>query len=702
VTHGETVTGPSFEDLTPGLVPDGAPSDAVDLSAAGDAELTEALLGAELPSLMPALAYLTGDMSLVADDLRPVPSAPAVTVPPQGGMTAEQRARARQRALDALIAFRDGGCVPAAPPAGLTEQRTLLTFMTGDVDDAYLPMLAFELGLPSDTDAPGWTKASLAPDRDFRVAVIGAGMSGLAVAYRLLQAGIDFTVFERNSDVGGVWLENSYPGVRLDTSNFCYSYSFLQRDDWPHQYALGTEIRSYFRQASARLGVRSHIRFRTPVHAMRFDEAAGEWLVTVESGGPDGAGDSSGSGGSRGGAIETLRFSVVISAVGQLNTPSYPDIEGAASFAGPSFHSARWDHGTDLAGQRVGVIGSGASGYQVVPSIAGTVGSMTLFLRNPPWTVPTPNYQAGLAPGLAWLFKAVPYYHRWFRFYQYWTSVEGRRDFATVDPAWIASDAGVGVPGSVSAKNQALRETLTRHLMAEYEGRPDLQRVMIPGYPPYAKRMLRDNGVWARALQQPNVSVVGARIERITPSGIVTADGAEHQLDVIVYCTGFRAWRFLDGIEVTGRGGASLHEQWGNDPAAYLGVTVPNFPNLFCLYGPNTNLVVNGSIVMFSECAVHYVMECLRLLLAGGGQAMDLRPEVLDSYQAVIDKANAGMAWGVEGVDNWYKSASGRVSQNWPLPTIDYWTLTRRPDPAHYVLRHRTGECDDANRRFTG
>jgi 4-hydroxyacetophenone monooxygenase len=659
-----------------------------DLSAAGDAELAEALLAAELPSLMPALAYLTGDMSLVGDDLRPVSSGPAVTAAPQGGMTAEQGALARQRALDALIAFRDGGCVPAAPPAGLTEQRALLTFMTGDVDDAYLPMLAFELGLPSDTDAPGWTKASLAKDRDFRVAVIGAGMSGLAVAYRLLQAGIDFTLFERNSDVGGVWLENSYPGVRLDTSNFCYSYSFLQRDDWPHQYSLGTEIRSYFQQASTRLGVRPHIRFRTPVRGMRFDEAAGEWLVTVEPGGP------------RGGAIETLRFSAVISAVGQLNTPSYPDIEGAASFAGPSFHSARWDHGTDLAGRRVGVIGSGASGYQVVPSIAGTVGSMTLFLRNPPWTVPTPTYHAGLAPGLAWLFKAVPYYHRWFRFYQYWTSVEGRRDFAAVDPEWIASDAAV--PGAVSARNQALRETLTRHLMAEYEGRPDLQRVMIPGYPPYAKRMLRDNGVWARALRQPNVSVVGERIERITPSGIVTADGAEHQLDVIVYCTGFRAWRFLDGIEVTGRGGADLHGQWGNDPAAYLGVTVPNFPNLFCLYGPNTNLVVNGSIVMFSECAVHYVMECLRLLLAGGGQAMDLRPEVLDSYQAVIDKANAGMAWGVEGVDNWYKSASGRVSQNWPLPTIDYWTLTRRPDPAHYVLRHRTGECDDANRRFTG
>jgi len=224
--------------------------------------------------------------------------------------------------------------------------------------------------------------------------------------------------------------------------------------------------------------------------------------------------------------------------------------------------------------------------------------------------------------------------------------------------------------------------------MAQYAGRPDLQAMMIPDYPPYGKRMLRDNGAWASALRQPNVSVISDRIERITPGGVVTVGGTVHDLDVIVYCTGFQAWKFLDGIEVTGRGGADLHQQWGQDPSAYLGITVPKFPNLFCIYGPNTNLVVNGSIVMFSECAVHYTMECLRLLLArgedSGGHTMDLRPEVLESYQALIDRANARMAWGTEGVSNWYKSASGRVSQNWPLSTLEYWNLTRRPDPGHY------------------
>ncbi|HEY1703850.1 MAG TPA: NAD(P)/FAD-dependent oxidoreductase [Trebonia sp.] len=645
------------------------------LQQAADDEIEAALSDAELPSLMPALAYLTGDMSLVGDDIAPVTDGPAVTLAPQGGMTREQQSLAKRRALTALAAFRDGGCVPATPPARLEDQRALLAFMTGDVDDRYLPMLAFELGMHSelglpDTDAPGWTKAALAPERDFRVAVIGAGMSGIAVAHRLSQAGIDFTVFERNEDVGGVWLENDYPGCRLDTSNFCYSYSFLQRDDWPHQYSLGTEIRDYFQDASRTLGVRDRIRFGTAVRAARFDETSGQWDVSVQHGGQDPETRN----------LETLRFHAVVSAVGQLNTPSFPEIEGREKFGGPSFHSARWDHGTDLRGQRVGVIGSGASAYQVVPSIVGEAGELRLFLRNPPWTIPTPVYHDELKPGLAWLFKTVPYYHRWFRFYQFWTSVEGRRDFAAVDPDWHE-------PGSVSAKNKRLRETLTRRLLAAYEGRPDLQRLMIPDFPPYGKRMLRDNGVWARALQEPHVTVTGEHIERITQTGIITADGTRHELDAIVYCTGFRAWRFLDGIEVTGRGGADLHQRWGEDPAAYLGVTVPEFPNLFCLYGPNTNLVVNGSIVMFSECAVHYVMDCLRLLLDRGDAAMDLRPEVLDSYQATVDKANAAMAWGTEGVSNWYKSTSGRVSQNWPLSTIEYWDLTRRADPGHYQFQ---------------
>jgi 4-hydroxyacetophenone monooxygenase len=632
------------------------------LHDASDATVEAMLAQAELPSLLPALAYLTGDLTLVASDVRPPRQLASVVLAPQGGMSADQQILARARALAALIRFRDEGCIPAAHEDVSADQRPLLEFMTGGVDDRYLPMLAFELGVPDDIDAPTWRGAELAGDRDFQVVIIGAGMSGLAMAYRLMQAEVDFVVVERNADVGGVWLENQYPGCRLDTSNFCYSYSFMQRDDWPHQYSLGSEIQGYFHGAADKLGLRDRIQFGTAVTAAVFDEASGQWQLTVRT---------------ADGREQELRAHAVVSAVGQLNTPSYPQIPGLEDFAGDSFHSARWDASVQLAGRRVGVIGTGASAYQVVPSIADAVGELTLFQRTPPWTVPTPGYHATVPPGLAWLFKNVPHYHRWFRFYQFWTTVEGRRPFAEVTPGWDE-------PGSVSPQNAELRRTLIGHLMREYDGYPELQARVVPDYPPYGKRMLRDNGAWSRALKQDNVILAADGIERITPTGVLTRDGVHHELDVIVYCTGFRAFDFLSSIEVKGKGGADLHEQWGDEPTAYLGVTVPNFPNLFCLYGPNTNLVVNGSIVMFSECAVHYALESIRLLLETGHRTMELRPDTLEEYQAVIDHANAHMAWGVPGVNNWYKSPSGRVSQNWPLSTLEYWEKTRRPSVEHY------------------
>lgn len=643
-------------------MPDANPASVASLADADDALIIEMLRDAELPSLMPALAYATGDMALVGNDIRPPRQAAAVVVAPQGGMSKEQQDIARERAFNALRRLRDHGGVLAHPLTHVEGQRLLLEFMTGEVDDSYLPMLAFELGVPDDVDAPTWRKPQIAPDRDFTVAIIGAGMSGLAMAHRLQQAGVDFIAFERNEDVGGVWLENDYPGCRLDTSNFCYSYSFMQRDDWPHQYSLRSEIHDYFRTAADRLSLRERIKFRTEVRSAMFDDDAEAWDVTVRD---------------EHGVDETIRVQAVISAVGQLNTPSFPDIPGRNNFAGASFHSARWDKTVDLTGKRVGVIGTGASAYQVVPSIAGQVGGMHLFQRNPPWTVATPIYHARLATGLSWLFKNVPYYHRWFRFYQFWTSVEGRRDFASVDPNWAE-------PGSVSAKNQQLREMLTTRLLSEYEGRPDLQAKVIPSYPPYGKRMLRDNGVWAQTLKQDNVQLVTEAITQITPTGVTTADGEHHELDVLIYCTGFRAVDLLSSLHVTGRNGADLHQQWGTEPTAYIGITVPNFPNLFCIYGPNTNLVVNGSTFMFSECAAHYVQESLHFLLAGGHSTMDVRPEVLDEYQVVVDNANALMAWGVDGVRNWYKTPSGRVSTNWPLTTLEYWDRTRAPSPQDY------------------
>jgi 4-hydroxyacetophenone monooxygenase len=333
----------------------------------------------------------------------------------------------------------------------------------------------------------------------------------------------------------------------------------------------------------------------------------------------------------------------------------------------------------DLSGRRVAVIGTGASGFQVIPAIAERVGELFVFQRSAPYVMPTPTYHADIPEGRRWLFERVPHYHRWFRFYQFWTSVEGRRPFSEVDPTWEH-------PISVSEVNERLRQSLVEHMRQQFADRPDLVDKIVPRYPPYAKRMLRDDGAWAATLHRPHVHLVTDTIEEITDKGIRTADGTVHEVDVIVYGTGFRASEFLSSISVRGRDGEDLHARWGDEARAYLGITVPHFPNLFCLYGPNTNLVVNGSLFLFSECEVHYVVECLRTLLETGARAMDLRPEVLDAFVRRVDEANARMAWGIPGVSNWYKNAGGRVTQNWPLTTLEFWQRTRGPEDGHYEL----------------
>jgi len=656
------MTTPTLPDaVAPDQVPPAADPSGWVLGADDDT-LAWALADAELPSLLPALAYLTRDLSLVDPELRP-PGLLSPVVLPQAGMPIGVQRRARELALATLRRLRDPRRRPTGPPTP-AELRQMIEFVTGEVDDDHMPLLTYELGLPEAVGAPGWRKDEVAPSRPFFVVVIGAGMSGLAVAHRLRQANVPFVVIERNDDVGGVWLENSYPGCRLDTSNFNYSYSFAQKADWAEQFTTRGTILEYFQDVADRLAIRPHIRFGTRVRRLDFDEGTARWSVTLQR--PDGT-------------DEVIEAQAVVSAVGQLNQPNMPDIAGIDRFAGPSWHTARWRHDVDLTGRRVAVIGTGASAYQVIPSIAATVESLVVFQRSAPWMMPTPAYHEPIPSGLRWLFANVPHYHRWFRFYQFWTSVEGRRAFSEVDPAWDG-------PESVSARNEQLRLQLVEHLRRQYEDRPDLLGKVVPHYPPYAKRMLRDNGVWAATLKQPNVALVTEPIECIVERGVRTRDGATHEVDVIIYGTGFAARDFLGTMSVTGRGGADLHEQWAGDPRALYGITVPNFPNLFCLYGPNTNLVVNGSLFLFSECAAHYTLACIHLLLRSGARAMDPRWEVVEAYNARIDAANRRMAWGIDGVTNWYKNERGRVTQNWPLSTIEYWNVTRAPALADYEL----------------
>ncbi|GAA4168752.1 NAD(P)/FAD-dependent oxidoreductase [Gryllotalpicola koreensis] len=625
---------------------------------ADDAFLARIVAEADLPSLLLALAAATGDRSLLRDELRPGFPPGDIGPAPHGGLSDEAQALARELALAALTRVRDERITT---PRRLDDAETaaLLDFLTNGAGDADTEVLRHELDLaPQKLGAPRWSFDEVARGRDFTVAVIGTGMSGIGAMYRLSQAGVPFTAFEKNPEVGGVWWANTYPGVRLDTPTFAYSYSFAQRADWPSAYARGSEIEQYALEIVERARLREHVVFDTEVTAMTWHEEAGEWEVVTR------AGD---------GTETAHRFNAVISAVGQLERPNIPEYPGRAGFRGAQMHSARWDHGVDLAGKRVAVIGTGASAYQIVPSIVDDVAELTVFQRSGPWMVPAPNCHDATPEALAWLGEHVPYYGQWFRLSGFFQSATGRTHTVVAEPGWERED-------SVSPVNLRVRELLTEIIREQWRARPELIDTVVPSYPPGGKRMLRDNGVWAEALQRPHAHIVTSGIDHFTETGIVTADGEEHELDVVIYATGFLAADFLDPIQVRGTTGETLKEHWQGDATAWGGISVPGFPNLFIVMGPNTNYVVHGSQHFMMECAVEFAVEAIHQTLLRGVKGFDVTQEALDAFVAAVDAENATRAWGQPQVRTWYKNSAGRVSQIWPFSHVEYWQLTHDVD----------------------
>jgi 4-hydroxyacetophenone monooxygenase len=328
----------------------------------------------------------------------------------------------------------------------------------------------------------------------------------------------------------------------------------------------------------------------------------------------------------------------------------------------------------------VAIIGTGASAAQFIPYAAEQAAELTVFQRTPPWLLATPDYHDDFPAGMKWLLRHVPGFVRWDRIWLFWRTQEGLLPMAEVDPDWPDKSR------SVSAMNDLVREMFTLYYQEEFKD-PELYDKVLPQYPPLSKRFVRDNGIWNRTFTRPNVTLETTAIEEITEKGVRTVDGVEHEADVLIYGTGFHASKFLTPMQVKGRDGVDLHERWGGDARAYLGLTIPGFPNLFLMYGPNTNIVVNGSIIYFSECEAHYIVESVRMLLESGKRSMDCRPEVHDAYNDRIDAANRLRAWGASSVNSWYKNEQGRVTQNWPFALLEFWQQTREPNPDDYVLR---------------
>jgi len=628
-----------------------------------DEEIAEALLDVSIPTLLLACVHMSGDPGIIRGRLRPEG---LFLNEVQGYMTEEDKAEARALALEVIRDYRDRGCPEPDPiSAGLLHE--MMTWLVcEEVPDEYVPMLMEEMELDG-RDARRVEPVGAAADRAaFPVVVIGCGQSGLLAGIRLQEAGIPFTIVEKNAGVGGTWWENSYPGARVDVGNHFYCYSFEPSDHWTEYFAQQPELQRYFQSVMDKYAIGPHVRWETEVLGATWDEDSATWSVRTRA--ADGTED-------------VLVARAVISAVGQLNRPNVPGIAGAESFAGPAFHSARWDHGVDLSGRRVAMIGAGASGFQIAPTIAPEVEHLTVFQRTAQWMFPNPNYHATVGPGVRWALRHLPFYGRWYRFLIFWPGCDKGLEAARVDPDYPDQQR------AVSETNEFTRQMFTDWIVGQVGDDPDLIAKVVPDYPATGKRTLQDNGAWLGALTRDNVDLVRTAIDHIEPDAVVTVDGVRYPADVLVYATGFQATEVLAPMAITGRDGVDLRGLWGERPAAYLGITVPGFPNFFCMYGPGTNLAHGGSLIFHSECQMRYITECIDALIVGGHRTMEPRQERYDDWHERSQREMRGLVWSQPSIEHsFFKNSAGEIHVLSPWRIVDYWAWTKEPDLDDFVL----------------
>ena len=639
-----------------------------------DDEIAAALADVSIPTLMLSMVHMTGDPSIIRGPVRPVAS---FLNEVQGFMSEDDKAAVRQQALDSIRTYRDRGCPEPEPLAPELIHEMMEWLVVEEVGDEYVPMMLADLeldGVDHDTPEAQVDEATAAARAAFPVIVVGCGQSGLLAGIRLGEAGIPHTIVEKNPDVGGTWWENTYPGARVDVGNHFYCYSFEPSDHWSEYFAQQVELQQYFAEVMERHAVGEHVRWSTEVLSATWDEATGTWAVVVQEIGADG---------SRLGRPETLTARAVITAVGQLNRPSVPDIDGRDDFAGPNFHTARWDHSVDLTGKRVAMIGAGATGFQVAPAICEQVEHLTIFQRSAQWMFPNPNYHEKVGPGVQWALRHLPFYGRWYRFLLFWPGCDKGLEPARVDTAY--SDDDGGQQHAVSEISDGARAIFTDWIVSQIGDDPELIAKVVPDYPATGKRTLQDNGSWLKTLTRDDVDLVRAAIHHIEADAVVTVDGERHPCDVIIWATGFHHARTLWPMRIVGRDGVVLDDVWGERPAAYLGMTVPSFPNLFMMYGPGTHLAHGASLIFNSECQMHYIGQCLDELAVGGHRSMEVLPERLEDWHRRHQEEMAGLVWSQPSIEySYYKNSFGEIHTVLPFRIVDYWHWTRRMDPADY------------------
>lgn len=480
--------------------------------------------------------------------------------------------------------------------------------------------------------------------RKYRIAIIGSGFSGLCLGIHLKKAGMaDFTIFEKAERVGGTWRDNAYPGAACDVPSFAYCFSFEQKTDWSRKWSAQPEILAYMEHCVDKYGLRPHLRFGTEIASAEFDATAAVWRLRTVQG-------------------EESEAEVLVSGVGQLSLPNIPKLPGLDDFQGRWFHSARWPDGDDLDGKDVAVIGNAASAIQFIPVIAPRVRRLDIFQRSANWMVPRNDraYSAaetarfGRHPWLARLYR----WSIWARYEMTFFPIMRRRRYLA----------------------DRIEKLSTAH-MKEQVHDPKMRKALVPDYPVGARRMLISDDYYS-TLNRPNVRLLTTPIDHIDAGAVVTTDGTRHPAEVIILATGFRSTSFLSPMQLRGAHGQQLDQVWKDGAQAFLGLTVPGFPNFFLMYGPNTNLGHN-SIIFMIECQTAYILDCLRQMQAHDLRSIDVRSDVSDAYNAELQQALSASVW-AQTDHSWYKTASGKITNNWSGPTFTYWWRTRRAHLHHY------------------
>ncbi|WP_068165487.1 flavin-containing monooxygenase [Rhodococcus phenolicus] len=645
-------------------------------------ELRAAIAVSDPGPLLMSMVHVTGDLSLIDEFEARVADAKnaqadgggaaqthygaqsgAAATPP-GQFPAEIAAAIRERAATVLTP-ESTARLGVPEPELFRRMASLCT--VGDVGDEFVPLLLEQAGFRKGQRQVPVTKA---PPSDFDVIVIGAGMIGLNAAVKLGEAGFRYTVFEERDELGGTWSRNTYPGAAVDTPSHYYSYSFELNPDWSRYYPTGPEYLEYMRGVAAKYDLYRNIEFSTSVISAEWIEEEQKWVIETRC---------------ADGSIVPYTASAVVTALGMLNSPNIPDVEGMETFEGRIVHTAQWPSDLDLTGKRVVIVGTGCTAVQVVPSIIDNVASIDALVRSPHWIVPEKAVVNEVPDGERWAMRHLPYFQHWFRLKAYWLASDNLYHMPRIDPEWAADHL------SASPANDLVMQTALRYLERSFPERPDLRDKLTPNFRPYAKRIVKDPGFFA-ALNRENATLHRASLARIDADGVTTTEGVFIPADVVILATGFDL-EFTTSIDIEGRDGRKLADLWknGDDPRAYLGIQVSGFPNLFVTAGPNAAPNHGAGHNITSEEQVHYIVECLQYLLENGYASMDVEPAAQEEYNKRVDEALDRTVWAHPGanVSGYYRNSTGRPVTPCPWRLVDYWTMLREPDVKNFVFTER-------------